>query len=982
MPSHHPPPDLKYTKDFYNGTAWVTSNGTSGGALTLGSVVFAGTGGALSQNNSNFFWDNTNARLGIGTASPLTPLSVTYAGSDSSATTNTGISAFKWTTFGLNMGVSANSGSTWIQGNNTASGAVGINLQPSGGNVGIGIASTATAGETLDIKATNNTGIRVTNAANTNVQFALRTMGSNGDLGIFTTAAASLTQQMTVTAGGNLGIGDTTPSAMLTVGNGDLFQVNSSGAIAASTGVTSSGNVAANGQQSYTKGALIVGANATTGDFVQFSDTFDGSTINTTNWVTSGTVTQSGSISSVGAGWTTGMNSTQTYRRSASLTLTADVVPASSSHMVVGFSSSTIGSGFNSISHGIYFEPDNLVYIAENSTNRGSTGYTYTPGATYRVKIVTNSTGALYYISSDSGDTWTKIYDGTANSITNSPLYVIFATFSGTQAIDNVSVSNNNDILVGSQLFSKNLTVGNGNFLVNSGNIGIGVTTLLAGLHNARNGAASTPAEMLSGTWFTGGSGTTTKPQLLIQPTGTTSTSWSTSGTAFGINAASGFAGNLVDIKVNNTSKFSVNSTGSLTLGNALTLGSPAGGEFLSFIETTSNQSPASSGIQVWSGGTSAMVLMSNGIRLLNSGQFKWASVDAIDAEDTGIARSTAGNIKITNGGSTSYWKIGAAGLLATTDNSIDIGAAGATRPRSIYAGTSITTAALTATGTTSLADTTTSDPTPTLSDAGFVTCTALTTVANVITCTVSDQTVKKDFQPFNNGLAFIRNIQPQTYAFREGTPYYDNNRTRLGLIAQEVASAGLTDAVLPIGNGLSQIDFNAVTAATISAVKDLDIAVQGLSSLDTSNSNSLGSLIKQFLGDVGNGIQNLFVKKIHTEELCVKKSDGNDVCITGDQLQQLLNGNAPTSGGGSGGGSTTGGDSGDTGGSTGSDGSGGETGDSGNTGGDGSTGDTGGDTGSAGGDTGGSSGAGDSGSSGDTGSGDSTPPAGDGAIQ
>lgn len=39
-------------------------------SLTSGSVLFS-DGSTISQNNSNFFWDNTNNRLGIGTASPL-----------------------------------------------------------------------------------------------------------------------------------------------------------------------------------------------------------------------------------------------------------------------------------------------------------------------------------------------------------------------------------------------------------------------------------------------------------------------------------------------------------------------------------------------------------------------------------------------------------------------------------------------------------------------------------------------------------------------------------------------------------------------------------------------------------------------------------------------------------------------------------------------------------------------------------------------
>ena len=55
----------------------VSSGGTgTSTAFTLGSVVFAGASGVYSQNNANFFWNNTNARLGIGTNSPSATLSV------------------------------------------------------------------------------------------------------------------------------------------------------------------------------------------------------------------------------------------------------------------------------------------------------------------------------------------------------------------------------------------------------------------------------------------------------------------------------------------------------------------------------------------------------------------------------------------------------------------------------------------------------------------------------------------------------------------------------------------------------------------------------------------------------------------------------------------------------------------------------------------------------------------------------------------
>jgi len=53
------------------GTLAVGNGGTgTSTAFTTGSVVFAGASGIYTQDNANFFWDDTNNRLGIGTSSP------------------------------------------------------------------------------------------------------------------------------------------------------------------------------------------------------------------------------------------------------------------------------------------------------------------------------------------------------------------------------------------------------------------------------------------------------------------------------------------------------------------------------------------------------------------------------------------------------------------------------------------------------------------------------------------------------------------------------------------------------------------------------------------------------------------------------------------------------------------------------------------------------------------------------------------------
>jgi hypothetical protein len=53
-----------------------TFTGMTLSGLTQGSILFAGPGGLISQDNANFFWDDANNRLGIGTSTPQGSLDV------------------------------------------------------------------------------------------------------------------------------------------------------------------------------------------------------------------------------------------------------------------------------------------------------------------------------------------------------------------------------------------------------------------------------------------------------------------------------------------------------------------------------------------------------------------------------------------------------------------------------------------------------------------------------------------------------------------------------------------------------------------------------------------------------------------------------------------------------------------------------------------------------------------------------------------
>lgn len=159
------------------------------------------------------------------------------------------------------------------------------------------------------------------------------------------------------------------------------------------------------------------------------------------------------------------------------------------------------------------------------------------------------------------------------------------------------------------------------------------------------NGAASTPPFSLTGTIFTGGTATTTKPALLIEPTGTTSTGWSTAGTLFGGNAPSGFTGSLIDLQLNGSSRFAVGvagisriNDGSAVVGSLLMSGS---GTYLT-LTTSSGAVILNSGgtnvISAW--GTNAM--MSSNIALA------WcpASLTSLNP-DTFLCRKTTAVIQL-----------------------------------------------------------------------------------------------------------------------------------------------------------------------------------------------------------------------------------------------------------------------------------------------------------------------------------------------
>lgn len=154
---------------------------------------------------------------------------------------------------------------------------------------------------------------------------------------------------------------------------------------------------------------------------------------------------------------------------------------------------------------------------------------------------------------------------------------------------------------------------------------GSGNLTFTARWIQSTNGAASAPPMSLTGTWLTGGTSTTTKPQFLIEPAGATSNNWSTAGTGLGVNAPSGFTGDLWWAGLDGSRAFSLSASGSVTISNPVSGAS----ELLlrhSNGATGGWQSSSSAQLLFTASGAYGVSIGLNAVNVQSTSSFSWTS--------------------------------------------------------------------------------------------------------------------------------------------------------------------------------------------------------------------------------------------------------------------------------------------------------------------------------------------------------------------
>jgi hypothetical protein len=227
------------------GTLGVANGGTgTATAFTAGSVVFAGASGVYTQDNANFFWDNANDRLGIGTASPSSKFVVSNGGAAGFEVNPTGsasapaLYSYNRSTNAYDILTTLASEVRWQTGSSPsermridAAGTVGIGVTPATwtsfkalqfGDVGAIYSNNFGSGNTQTIFSNgvyHNSGYKYLQSGSAVAQYTqigaehrwfVAPSGNAGD-------AVSFTQAMTLSASGGLGIGVASPAERLDV---------------------------------------------------------------------------------------------------------------------------------------------------------------------------------------------------------------------------------------------------------------------------------------------------------------------------------------------------------------------------------------------------------------------------------------------------------------------------------------------------------------------------------------------------------------------------------------------------------------------------------------------------------------------------------------------------------------------------------------------------------------------------------------------
>jgi len=189
------------------------------------------------------------------------------------------------------------------------------------------------------------------------------------------------------------------------------------------------------------------------------------------------------------------------------------------------------------------------------------------------------------------------------------------------------------------------------------------------------------------------------------------------------------------------------------------------------------------------------------------------------------------------------------------------------------------------------------------------------------ITCT-SDERLKKNIEDLNYGLSEINKLRPVSFNWNSQS---DNDPKSMGFLAQEVETI-LPRLVMIDTDGYKSLSMVGMVPMIVKSIQeqqkqidDINLKLDYHGAIDSTTTlalgegqeNTIANLVKNALAGLGMAVENgvaslkeLVVEKIATKQIeaeqlsgqqiktrqmCVMDSNGVDICLTGDQLRELI---------------------------------------------------------------------------------------------
>jgi hypothetical protein len=175
---------------------------------------------------------------------------------------------------------------------------------------------------------------------------------------------------------------------------------------------------------------------------------------------------------------------------------------------------------------------------------------------------------------------------------------------------------------------------------------------------------------------------------------------------------------------------------------------------------------------------------------------------------------------------------------------------------------------------------------------------------SNVLASCSSSIRYKENVKDSGLGLNELMRMRPVTFKWK------GRDENDLGFIAEEMEK--INPLFVTYENGqIEGVKYAQLTSVIVGGMKEQQGQIESLKTAYDSLSKQIDGLVAAiqaklaaWLGDAKNGLNDLYAsaihaREVHSDKLCAKKSDGGEVCLTGDQLQKLLDMAADTRGGG-----------------------------------------------------------------------------------